>query len=71
MEQRGYAVTSKLEYKWETPTEFSVRHGRGKTWFSKCRSLGQKVPPFERDTPEGSRLVHMRSNAILEAWAKR
>jgi hypothetical protein len=70
LEARGYNVTSKLEFEWETPTQFSVRHGKGKTWFSKCRSLNQKIPPFERDTTDG-RLVHLRSNPMLEAWAER
>jgi hypothetical protein len=71
LETRGYTVTSNLEFPWETPSEFSLRHGKGKTWFSKCRSLGQKVPPFEWSNQIGKRLVKLRSNPALEAWAKK
>lgn len=70
VEKRGYTLTRKTAFEWETPTQFSRRHGWSDNWFCKAAAKGH-VPPFERSTPKGKRLVLLRSNPELEIFAAR
>lgn len=70
VESRGYVLTSKSAFDWETPAQFSRRHGWHENWFCKAAAKGH-TPPFERSTPKGKRLVLLRSNPELEIFAAR
>ena len=70
LSKRGYDVTLRKSYAWETPKAFALRHGYGPTWFCTVRKR-KPYPLFEVERGRTGRVVRMRSNAELEAWARR
>jgi len=71
LEKRGYTSAPKKAFPWEKPSQFSRRHGFGPTWFSKRLGKVPPPPPFEADKGKTGRVVALRSNPALEAWASR
>lgn len=68
VESKGYRLVPNNSFPWEKPCEFSKRHGREKTWYSKRRT---KLPPHEKEKGKTGRVVRIRSNPELEAFVKK
>lgn len=67
---RGWVVTRATAFEWERPCEFSRRHGFSATWFSTIKKR-KRLPPFEADKGRTGRVIWLRSNPQLEAFAER
>lgn len=69
---RGWIVSKKNAYGWETPTEFCRRHGLYNNWLSSRLNRKKELPEFEAEYGGNKRrrLYRLRSNAELEAFVK-
>lgn len=68
LESRGYSSAPMSLFKWETPAEFSRRHGYHSNWLCKMRTRSRNIPAFECDKGKSGRLIRIRSNPALEEW---